>query len=509
MNLTRGLVVRSCLTLALSTAAIAAQDRSGLYVSMDGKDSNPGTIERPLQTIQHAADIAKPGTTVHIRGGVYCQQFAVKVSGNAQDGFITFRSEPGEQAILDGACLTPPEDDSAMVEMTNISFVRVQGLELRNYRTSDPRSVPWGIRVSGGGSHIEILHNNVHHIEQNFKRQRGSGPGTNGVGIGVYGTDARTPISDLVIDGNEVHHLKTGASESLVVNGNVSCFRITKNVVHDNSNIGIDVIGFEKKASDPAVDRARDGVVSDNTVYDIPSKDNLVGHEPSSDGIYVDGGTRILIERNIVHDVDYGIELASEHLEGNTSHVIARNNLVYFCHAAGVSIGGYDAKRGTTEDAVIVNNTLYSNDTFKTGTGEFLMQFYMRNNVFKNNIVYVGEHGRVMSSRSGRMGGVPTVIMDHNLYYFPASSKVAKWNFDQKDYASFEEYLQATGNDQHSLFADPLFVEPRSLNFHLRPDSPARSRGQNLQTIVGEQDLDGRPRVKGDRVDIGCYEAPI
>jgi hypothetical protein len=146
-----------------------------------------------------------------------------------------------------------------------------------------------------------------------------------------------------VIDGNEVHNLKTGASESLVVNGNVSGFRITKNLVHDNSNIGIDVIGFEKKASDPAVDRARDGVVSENTVYDIPSKENLAGHQPSSDGIYVDGGTRILIERNTVHDVDYGIELASEHLEGNTSHMIARNNLVYSCHAAGVSIGGYDA----------------------------------------------------------------------------------------------------------------------------------------------------------------------
>lgn len=87
--------------------------------------------------------------------------------------------------------------------------------------------------------------------------------------------------------------------------------------------------------------------------------------------------------------------------------------------------------------------------------------------------------------------------MDHNLYYFPAGSKAAKWNFDQKDYASFEEYVQATGNDQHSLFADPLFVEPQSLNFHLRPNSPARSQGENLQTTVGDQDLDGHARVKG------------
>ena len=66
--------------------------------------------------------------------------------------------------------------------------------------------------------------------------------------------------------------LKTGSSESLVVNGNVTKFRITRNVVHDNNNIGIDVIGFERTAHDPAVDQARDGLVSENVVYNITSR---------------------------------------------------------------------------------------------------------------------------------------------------------------------------------------------------------------------------------------------
>ena len=66
-----------------------------------------------------------------------------------------------------------------------------------------------------------------------------------------------------------MHHLKTGSSESLVVNGNVTNSRITNNIVHDNNNIGIDVIGFERTAPDPAVDQARDGVVSGNLVYNI------------------------------------------------------------------------------------------------------------------------------------------------------------------------------------------------------------------------------------------------
>ena len=59
-----------------------------------------------------------------------------------------------------------------------------------------------------------------------------------------------------------------------MVNGNVTNFRITHNVVHDNNNIGIDIIGFERTAPDPAADQARDGVVSGDLVYNITSRGN-------------------------------------------------------------------------------------------------------------------------------------------------------------------------------------------------------------------------------------------
>ena len=141
-----------------------------------------------------------------------------------------------------------------------------------------------------------------------------------------------------MIDGNEVHHLKTGSSESLVVNGNVAGFRVTRNVVHDNNNIGIDLIGGERAAPDPAVDRARDGVISENHVYNITSRGNpAYGQEANSDGIYVDGGTRLLIERNIMHDVDFGLELASEHANWTTSYVIAAQQPDLNCHTAGIT----------------------------------------------------------------------------------------------------------------------------------------------------------------------------
>jgi hypothetical protein len=473
--------VKRLAAVLLVISALAASGRNEVYVSATGDDANPGTKEKPWKTLQHAADLAAPGTTVNIRGGLYCQQMLVKVSGSAEKGFITFRSQPGETAIVDGTCLTPPAagsrgGGSALVSLENVSYVRIQGLEIRNYRTDDRRRTPAGIRVVGAGSHIEIVKNNVHHIEQTFTGRDRPGSGGNGFGIAVYGTDPKTPISDLLVDGNEVHHLKTGSSESLVLNGNVAGFRVTNNVVHDNNNIGIDLIGHERTAPDPEVDRARDGVIRGNTVYNITSKGNpAYGDEVNSDGIYVDGGTRLLIERNIMHDVDFGIELASEHAGKTTSHITAKNNLIYNCHTAGITIGGYDEKRGITENCIIEYNTLYANDTWNTGTGEFMMQFYMRNNVFENNIVWVGPHGRVTTSKSGRITpDTPTVTMNHNLYYFPAGPGAAQWSYDANSYPGFEAYVKATGNDRDSLFADPMFVDPSAGDFHLRRSSPAR-----------------------------------
>ena len=493
-----------CFVVSVAAISCAAQATSALYVSLAGDDSNPGTIDKPLKTIQHAADLAKPGTTVYLRGGLYCERLKVTSGGNQEKGFMAFQSQPGEHAILDGSCLKVAGGLDAMVELKNVSFVRLQGLEIRNLITDDSRSVPCGIRVGGAGSHIEILQNDVHHIQQNSSARHHG----NGFGIAVYGTDAKTPISDLVIDGNQVHHLKTGSSESLVVNGNVSGFRITRNVVHDNNNIGIDVIGFEHTAPDPAVDRARDGVVSENKVYDITSRENY--GEANSDGIYVDGGTRIIIERNVVHDVDYGIELASEHFDGNTSHVTARDNLVYSCHLSGFAIGGYDAKRGHTTDVAIVNNTIYKNGTWGSGGGEILMQFYMARNIFKNNIVYVGDHGKLMTSRSGPAEGVPTVVMDHNLYYFSGGPAGLSGSFDGKEFSGFEQYLKQSGNDSNSVFADPQFVNPGSGDFHLKPTTSVRGKGENLgPDVVGSQDLDGFSRVQGGKIDIGCYRAPM
>jgi Right handed beta helix region len=495
------------LILLAAVSGSFAQNSTSFYVATTGSDTNPGTQAAPWRTIQHAADVARAGSTVNVRGGIYEELVTIKSSGNATDGYITFRSYSGETAVLDAEHLTP-SGRSAVLTIHDKSYVKIEGFEIRNYRTAEHRIAPLGISVMGAGSHIELLKNNVHHIENTFQGRDRPGSGGNGFGIAVYGTDAKTPISDLVIDGNDVHHLKTGSSESLVVNGNVTNFRITHNVVHDNNNIGIDVIGFERTASDPAVDQARDGVVSENLVYNITSRGNpAYGQDQSSDGIYVDGGTRVLIDRNVIHDVDFGIELASEHRNRATSYVTARNNLIYHSNTAGVSIGGYAPERGQTQHCIVINNTLYDNDTAGTGSGEFQMQWNMADDIFENNIVYAGKRCLMTVDKSKVDRNQPPVTIDHNIYYCAAGSKASTWKEVSETFTGFDKYVQSTRNDTHSQFLDPRFVNAPK-DFHLRSDSPANSVGVIEGLPVGDHDLDGLPRFTSGKIDLGCYQRP-
>jgi hypothetical protein len=70
----------------------------------------------------------------------------------------------------------------------------------------------------------------------------------------------------------------------------------------------------------------------------------------------------------------------------------------------------------------------------------------------------------------------------------------------------FEEYVQSTGNDRHSRFLDPHFVDTAKKDFHLRSDSSAIAAGTTDGVPVGELDLEGLPRVKSGNTDIGCYQ---
>src|SRR5262249_22991805 len=152
----------------------------------------------------------------------------------------------------------------------------------------------------------------------------------------------------------------------------------------------------------------------------------------------VDGGTNIIVERNQIHHVDLGIEIASEHKGKTASYVTARNNLIYFGNSAGVSIGGYASGVGGSDHVTIVNNSLLENDGKNTGSGEFQIQYHATNNIFKNNIVYAGAQGLVLNNYTKSTTNPADV--DYNLYFSSTASGSTTWLWVGKTYNGFTAY---------------------------------------------------------------------
>lgn len=463
------------------------------FVATNGNDSNDGlTTNTAWRTVQKAANSAQPGDIVCVRSGIYNEKVTVNVSGTA-GAFITFQSYPGEMAVLDGTGITVPADDNGMIYVQNKAYLIIKGFEIRNYKTSTKNRVPIGIRLVGTSHHIEVRDNVIHHIEHNGT----SKSGTDAHGIAIHGTSGTTALSDIIIDGNELYSLKLGSSEALVLNGNVANWQVTNNTVHDVNNIGIDIIGFEGTA--PANDQARDGLVAHNNVYNITSAGNVAyGNERSAGCIYVDGGTRITIEYNKAHNCNIGVEIASEHKGKATSYVTVRNNFIYGNTDAGISMGGYDTQRGSTENCVIFNNTLYNNATISGAWGaELYIQYDTRNNIIKNNILFAKSGMPYIQSWSTVM---TNNVMDYNLFFGGAS-----WQWKNVSYSTFAAYQSGSGNDANGLNGlNPLFVDAASGNLHLQSASPAIDAGENL-VEAGIYDIDGETRIQ-NIIEIGADE---
>ena len=281
------------------------------YVSAaGGDDANDGSEGAPWRTLQHAADTVVPGTTV-----------LVDASGDYAGGLEILRGgEPGAYVIFTG------RDDAAMprivgdastdsVVYIDASYVVFQGFEIADHRRASLTQDSIGIQIEAGSahiSHIEIRNNVVHDI----------GPGQleqdscyyNGHGVIAQSEGHR--ISNLIVDGNELHDMYVGHSEVLVLNGDIDGFCVTSNYIHDVDNIAIDIIGYEKNDRETT----RRGVVADNVVLDASNywpyctRGNCAypAGDESSDGIYVDGGAEMVIEYNVVGRADHGIELQSE-----------------------------------------------------------------------------------------------------------------------------------------------------------------------------------------------------
>ncbi len=429
-----------------------------VYVAPDGSDSGRGGRAEPFGTFSHALDVlGSEGGTVMARGGSYPRQRIVL--RHRVD--VTVRAYPGERPVLDATGLVPTDGSSGVVEIRGGRELTVQGLTITGYRTHSQKKGPVGIYVTGAPQRLTIAGNHVHHLG-NDNSERGSFD-INAHGIAVYGTNRHSPARDVRITGNTVDHLVLGASESVVVNGNVAGWRITRNHIHHNNNIGIDAIGYEPTIGGAArwtdVNRARQGLIAHNVVTDIVSRGNPAYWESPgwcncADGIYVDGGREIAVRGNVVRRCDIGVEAASEWPRGGTEDIRIRGNAVTRSRYTGLAIGGYGPGRGEAHDIVATNNTLRGNNGLDDGSPEILLQFKVHDTrIVGNKVTATHRRYPLLVARVRRAGTAAQngrVRLDHNDYGVPGAPSTALFSLAHKDFEGLRAWRTATGQDRHS-----------------------------------------------------------
>ena len=74
-----------------------------LHVATTGSDQADGSAERPLRTINHAAQLAQPGDTVIVHAGEYREWVRPRYGGLSDQRRITYTAAPGEHVVIKGS----------------------------------------------------------------------------------------------------------------------------------------------------------------------------------------------------------------------------------------------------------------------------------------------------------------------------------------------------------------------------------------------------------------------
>jgi len=475
-----------------------------IYVAVNGNDSNSGTLDAPVGTIQKGLEMVSPGFTVFVRGGTYKEKVSFSKSGR-KDKVITLKPYNGEKTVISGEGLSVSGNE-ALVTVNNVSFIVIDGFDICDFKTTNAWANVDGIVVKGGSSNITLKKNRIFNIENNAAAEKGR----SGHGIHIIG-NTEVPLTKILVEENEVFDCNTGYSENLTINGYVDGFEIRKNKVYNGENIGIVAAGGYAANPNPAYNYVRNGIISDNEIFNIDGKTGPIPAYKDHNGaigIYIDGARNILVEKNLVRDSGRGIGIVSETDNFPTQDCIVRSNLVYNCSLAGIYLGGYIGYTGGgTNKCYVVNNTLYQNSKdlgySNEVEGEIRLTENCNDNVISNNIIYPRMDRGVFINK--QVAGGSNNVVSHNLYY---SKGLSIWRWNNMPYTDFALWKAACGGDAGSLSGtDPMFENTTIYDFHLKTSSAAKNSGTVISAAInGTTDKEGKARIVNNLISKGAYQ---
>jgi len=472
---------------------------SAFYVNgKTGNDANDGkSLVKPWKTIQKAFNSATPGSVVFIRAGVYNEQLTVNVTGLSGSP-ITFMNYGNDAVVIDGTGIP----GTTILSITDKSFLTFRGLTIQNLTKNNAQGILLAATAHGKASNITFSHINIRKINWTASATTIPNANQNAQGLIVYGQGLTqtNAISNLVIDSCEVSNNILGFSEAISLDGNIDGFTITHNKVHDNTNIGIAVIGHYGTSATASLDQTRNGVVEQNICFKNTSA------YATSGGIYADGAKSVKIERNISYQNGYGVEVGNEE-NGSASNITVASNVLYFNQVAGLAIGGYNpATTGQVVNCSFYNNTFYKNNTAVDGSGEIIIT-KASNCIIENNVFYT--NGQAVLFSLTPIVPQANNFINYNCWYTPGGNAAnIQVNWLNKTYNTFASYQAATHQDGKSFFKDPLFKSPVTpFDFHLQSASPCIHAG-NIAIIkdAGATDYDGNLLIQNGATTMGAYQ---
>ncbi len=389
-----------------------------LYVATTGSDANPGTIGAPLRTVGRAAAIARPGSTVWIRGGTY-RGFDVTRSG------ITFASYTGETAVISDSSR---ED---VIEFNGVTSGALQRLVVQGSTAQYGSGVT--IKDSSG---VTITASTIRN-NRTF-------------GIVVVSS------SKVRIDGNKITGNADGIEERYTGNG----LAITNNQIYGNTKMvdsgrGMEGINFYKSTGSVTVSGNR--LWDNGTHFEVYGASNLVlSGNVSWNGQIMETGTDgpACDHNTFVRNIGYK---GSGYKGGSTSGMILRcasHNLIAQNTLDGFDLFAFDIVDGTKG----------------VSYGGSIAGLQILNNIV------VG--GRAFSIDSA----LPTSVrIDYTLVYNVGSTATygnhIAYVKGVGQFDTLEAFASATGYETHGVFGDPRFVNRAGRDYHLQAGSPAIDRG--------------------------------